>query len=66
MIEKDKRYLITGGTGVIGYSLCRKILNLGGQVVVMSRSKKKLIELQKGDQYPAPKIGWLAGSITTD
>ena len=47
MIEKDKRYLITGGTGVIGYSLCRKILNLGGQVVVMSRSKKKLIELQK-------------------
>ena len=47
MITKGKKYLITGGTGVIGYSLCRKILNLGGQVVVMSRSKKKLIELQK-------------------
>ena len=26
----------------------------------------QLIALQKGDQYPAPKFGWLAGNITTD
>ncbi len=27
---------------------------------------EQLIALQKGDQYPAPKVGWLAGNITTD
>jgi len=26
----------------------------------------QLIAMQKGDQYPAPKPGWLAGNITTD
>jgi len=26
----------------------------------------QLIALQKGDSYPAPKFGWLAGNITTD
>ena len=26
----------------------------------------QLIAMQKGDQYPAPKFGWLAGNITTD
>jgi len=26
----------------------------------------ELIRLQKGDSYPAPKFGWLAGTITTD
>ena len=26
----------------------------------------QLIALQKGDKYPAPKFGWLAGNITTD
>jgi len=26
----------------------------------------ELIRLQKGDSYPAPRYGWLAGTITTD
>lgn len=64
MIEKDKRYLITGGTGVIGYSLCRKILNLGGQVVVMSRSKNKLIELQNELSGAEVVVGDVCDKIT--
>ena len=29
MIKKDKLYLITGGTGVVGQALCSRILYLG-------------------------------------
>ena len=47
MIEKGKKYLITGGTGIIGYSLCERILKLGGRVVVLSRNEKKLIKLKE-------------------
>jgi len=47
MIIKGKKYLITGGTGVIGDTLCKRILSLGGQVVVMSRSEDKLSELKE-------------------
>ena len=59
MIEKNKTYLITGGTGVIGYSLCERILKIGGKVIVLSRSKKKLIELQK--KYD--KVGIIVGDV---
>ena len=47
MITKGKKYLITGGTGVIGDTLCKRILSLGGQVVVMSRSENKLSKLKE-------------------
>ena len=47
MITKDKKYLITGGTGVLGYSLCERIISMGGQVVVMSRSESKLKKLKE-------------------
>ena len=47
MITKGKKYLITGGTGVIGDTLCKRILSLGGQVVVMSRSENKLKKLKE-------------------
>ena len=47
MISKGKKYLITGGTGVIGDTLCKRILSLGGQVVVMSRSENKLKKLKE-------------------
>ena len=46
MITKGKKYLITGGTGVVGYSLCKRILSLGGHVVVISRSESKLKKLK--------------------
>jgi UDP-N-acetylglucosamine 4,6-dehydratase len=47
MITRGKKYLITGGTGIIGYSLCEKIISMGGQVVVMSRGKNKLKKLKE-------------------
>ena len=47
MITKGKKYLITGGTGVIGYSLCKRIINMGGYVIVLSRSESKLNKLKE-------------------
>ncbi len=47
MITRGKKYLITGGTGIIGYSLCEKIISMGGQVVVMSRGENKLKKLKE-------------------
>ena len=46
MITRGKKYLITGGTGVIGYSLCKRILNMGGRVIVLSHSESKLNKLK--------------------
>jgi UDP-N-acetylglucosamine 4,6-dehydratase/UDP-glucose 4-epimerase len=54
MIISGKKYLITGGTGVIGYSLCKKILDMGGGVVVLSRDKNKLTKLK--EKYKKIKI----------
>ena len=45
MILKGKKYLITGGTGVIGYHLCNRILSIGGQVIVLSRNENNLNKL---------------------
>ena len=47
MIIKGKKYLITGGTGVIGYSLCKRIISMGGYVIVLSRSESKLNKLKE-------------------
>jgi UDP-N-acetylglucosamine 4,6-dehydratase len=47
MIVKGKKYLITGGTGVIGYSLCKRIISMGGHVIVLSRSETKLNKLKE-------------------
>ncbi len=47
MIVKDEKYLVTGGTGVVGYELCSRILEMGGKVVVLSRTEEKLKKLQE-------------------
>ena len=47
MISKGKKYLITGGTGIIGYHLCEKILNMGGEVIVLSRNEINLNKLKE-------------------
>lgn len=49
MIEKNKTYLVTGATGIIGKSLCSKIISLGAKVVALSRNKEKLQSLK--DKY---------------
>ena len=30
--QQNEKYLITGGTGVVGYALCERILKTGGKV----------------------------------
>ena len=46
-IEKDKLYLITGGSGFLGVPLCQRVINMGGKVRVIARDEGKLIELQQ-------------------
>jgi UDP-N-acetylglucosamine 4,6-dehydratase len=46
-IEKNKLYLVTGGSGFLGVPLCKKILESGGNVRVLSRDEGKLIDLKQ-------------------
>ena len=46
-IEKDKLYLITGGSGFLGIPLCEKVLKLGGRVRVIARDEGKLVDLNQ-------------------
>ena len=46
MIIKDEKYLVTGGTGVVGYALCERILKMGGKVLILSRTEEKLRKLR--------------------
>jgi UDP-N-acetylglucosamine 4,6-dehydratase len=59
-IEKDKLYLITGGSGFLGVPLCERVLNLGGKVRVLARDEGKLVELKQ--KYP--EIETLTGDIS--
>ena len=47
MILKGEKYLVTGGTGVVGYELCKRIVEMGGKVLVLSRTEEKLKKLQE-------------------
>ena len=68
MIIKGEKYLVTGGTGVVGYELCKRILDAGSKVLVLSRTKEKLEGLQekykevaesiKSGQVPPDEIVW--------
>jgi len=58
-IEKDKLYLVTGGSGFLGFDLVKRILSQGGKVVTLSRDEGKLVELKQ--IYPDVKI--LTGDI---
>jgi len=58
-IEKNKLYLVTGGTGFLGKSLIKRILEQGGLIRVISRNEGKLIELKQA----FPSIEILTGDI---
>ena len=58
-VKKDKLYLITGGSGFLGFDLVKRILLQGGRVVTLSRDEGKLIQLKQ--EYPDIKI--LTGDI---
>ena len=54
VIEKDKTYLVTGGSGFLGGELIERILSQGGKVVTIARNEGKLIKLQQ--KYPSIKF----------
>ena len=58
-IEKNKKYLVTGGSGFLGEELIRRIINVGGKVITISRDEGKLIELKQ----KFPSIDILTGDI---
>ncbi len=59
-IQKNKLYLITGGSGFLGIPLCDRVLKMGGRVRVIARDEGKLVELQQ--MYPEIEI--LTGDIS--
>lgn len=53
-IEKDKKYLVTGGSGFLGIPLVKYILSKGASVRVIARDEGKLITLR--EMYPNVEI----------
>ena len=51
-IKKGKLYLVTGGSGFLGFELVKRILSEGGRVRTLSRDEGKLIQLKQ--KYPDP------------
>lgn len=60
MIQKNKKYLVTGGTGFLGELLVQKLVEQECLVRVMSRNEGKLINLK--EKYPNIEI--YAGDIS--
>jgi len=53
-IKKNKLYLVTGGSGFLGFPLVERILNKGGKVRVLARDEGKLIQLK--EKFPSVEI----------
>ena len=60
MIKKNHLYLITGGTGLLGVTLCKNILEMGGQVRMVARNRDKLEKIK--EKYPTIDI--IVGDIS--
>jgi UDP-N-acetylglucosamine 4,6-dehydratase/UDP-glucose 4-epimerase len=61
MMEKDKKYLITGGAGYLGQELIKRLILQGfSDLLVMSRNEGQLIEMQQ--KFPHVKI--ITGDIS--
>jgi UDP-N-acetylglucosamine 4,6-dehydratase len=53
-IEKNKTYLVTGGSGFLGGELIKRILSQGGKVVSIARDEGNLIKLHQ--EFPSVKF----------
>jgi uncharacterized protein YbjT (DUF2867 family) len=54
VIEKGKKYLVTGGSGFLGIPLVHYILSHGALVRVIARDEGKLVELK--EKFPSVEI----------
>ena len=50
-IERNKNYLVTGGSGFLGKKLIERIHSEGGNVITIARDEGKLIQLQQELPY---------------
>ena len=53
-IEKNKKYLVTGGSGFLGGELIERILDVGGKVITIARNEGNLIKMKQ--KYPEIEI----------
>jgi UDP-N-acetylglucosamine 4,6-dehydratase/UDP-glucose 4-epimerase len=53
-IKKNKKYLVTGGSGFLGDELIKRLLNQGGDIVTVSRNEGQLIKLKQ--KFPSIRI----------
>lgn len=61
---KDKKILITGGTGTIGYHLTKALLQFDPAVIrVFSRDEHKQYEMSQDFQEHSPKMRYLIGDV---
>lgn len=60
MMDTNKKYLITGGTGFLGKILVKKLINEGHQVRVVARDEAKLVYLK--EDFPSIEI--VSGDIS--
>ena len=59
---KDKRLLITGGTGTFGNAVLRRAVDLGmKEIIVFSRDEKKQDEMRRA--YNNRSITWVIGDV---
>jgi UDP-N-acetylglucosamine 4,6-dehydratase/UDP-glucose 4-epimerase len=53
-IQQGKKYLVTGGSGFLGFELINRLLNLGVEVVSVARNEGNLIKLKQ--KFPSLEI----------
>tara|TARA_B100000287_G_scaffold354078_1_gene344096 strand:- start:38 stop:916 length:879 start_codon:yes stop_codon:yes gene_type:complete len=65
-IEKNKKYLVTGGSGFLGQELIKRILDQGGKVVMVARNEGELIKTKQkflSETCRWPDIEYYTGDI---
>jgi len=59
-IERDKVYLVTGGTGFLGKNLLSRLYDKGARIRVVARNEGNLVELKQ--QFP--DVDFITGDMS--
>ena len=62
---EGKNIALFGSTGGIGKELCRYILELGGNLILVNRSREKTIQLEQElkEAFPKAQIDWIIADL---